>query len=178
MKILQIIKAIFGSILVFASSVALADSYVGISVGQFDSKAESLETDFDKSTSYVLSAGKRLNEQLAIELSYFDSGKGGDDDDPEWDIYADGFSFHAIGFINSSLYAKLGVTSYDVTLDINDAPCCGITGNNEESETDLSYGVGALFDITEGLSLKLDISAINTDGSDPTNVSLGLQFNL
>ena len=136
------------------SSATFAQSYIGIKVSKTDYDIEIYpEESWDKANGFGIYGGYNLNESFAIEFSYDDFGVATDDAfDPHWHLSGSAISAVAIakaplanGF---TLYGKLGLSRYDVELDVNGAPepLLGIFGNVSDDGTELTYGAGVRYE--------------------------------
>ena len=74
-----------------------------------------------------------------------------------------------------SVYGIIGFTMVDFTVDVDG----GILGSASDSddESDLSYGFGANFDVSDKMSLNIEfMQYLDTDDFDVSAVSLGVLF--
>lgn len=74
-----------------------------------------------------------------------------------------------------SIYGIIGFTQLDFTVDVD----LGIFGSESESddESDLSYGFGAKFDVSDKLSLNIEfMQYLDKDDFDINAISLGIMF--
>ena len=191
--------------LLSAVSVSYASQgfYIGANIGQasydttlsdFDSLqdgslfAASLD---DSDTSISLTFGYQLNPNLALEGGFIDLGElvvsatsnGGGTlyaaGPVTAKISADGLFFDVKGLLplneKFSLYGKLGLLKWS-----EDAVLSDVTGSlsGDDDGTDIFFGVGASFNITNSIALNADFSRyqIDEDSTDVDVLSLGIQF--
>jgi len=166
------------------SSATFAQSYIGIKVSKTDYDIEVYPGEsWDDPNGFGIYGGYNLNENLAIELAYDDFGDSNDNFDPEWTISASAISAVAIakaplnnGF---TLYGKLGVSRYDVELDVNGNPdpFLGIFGNVSDDGTELTYGAGVRYEASEEIGLRLEYVFVDGDDSvKPSTLSIALEY--
>jgi OmpA-OmpF porin, OOP family len=166
--------ALNGLVLVgmFASAGALADVQPGFYAGAGLGKA-SIEIDdagFDADdTAFKVFGGYNFNPNFALELAFIDGGKPDDRFGiGSVEVAVDGINLSALGRlpVNEvfSVFGKLGFASYDVEIK-------GRIGNNvvasdDVSDEDLSYGIGAAFNLGAAVELRAEYEAIDvSDGS-------------
>jgi OOP family OmpA-OmpF porin len=144
----------------------------------------------DSDTSFSLSLGYKINPNFAIEGGYIDLGEltvnatstGGFFYAPgpvTVKVEADGLFFDAKGILpineQFSLYGKLGLLMWDEKGTLSD-----VTGSisADDDGTDVFFGVGASFNISEKISLNADFSryAVDEDSTDVDVLSVGIQF--
>jgi OOP family OmpA-OmpF porin len=175
--------AITAAILLALSPLtALADSgfYVGGSVG-----SSSLSNDFDgfevdtDSTAFRLIAGWQLNDFFSLEGGYHNFGELEqsfiDDGDPiDISLQADGFTLGGTGSIplgeTFALFGRAGAFFWDGDAEIND-----ITEARPE-DTNLYYGGGAKFAITDRFSLLGDWTRYELEDTESDVISLGFTY--
>jgi OmpA-OmpF porin, OOP family len=162
--------------------------YAGASLGTtkinddgFD--AAGIDVD-DSDTGFKIFGGYSFNKNFAVELSYFDLGEvSGGISDPffgsvDFDVGVSGFNASAVGRLpmsdTFSLFGKLGFASYDVDGHISVNGFGGGSGSN--SETDLSYGVGAALSFGGQWEARIEYEAIDVDGGDANMLSVGAMY--
>lgn len=165
----------FAACLIAASAgLAQAGGYIGAAVGQTDVDVDISE--FDDGDSISISGGYKFNKHIAIEASYIDLGEAEDNIDPVWTLEADGFNFAVVGILPIGnvveLFAKAGVFMWDVS--ISEA---GYGEFYSEDGNDLSYGIGAAFNITPQFGLVAEYQRFDVDDEDLSNISIGARFN-
>lgn len=169
-----------------ASMAARADVqpgfYMGAGVGSTkisDDGFNDINYD-DSDTGFKVFGGYSVNQNFAIEASYFDLGEGSgsfDDfgDQINFDVGVSGFGVSAVGVLPLSdmfsLFGKLGYASYDIDAHVN---IVGVgSGSSSDSQSDLMYGAGAALSFAERFEARLEFEAINVDGGDANMISLG-----
>jgi OmpA-OmpF porin, OOP family len=151
-----------------ATPVVAAESYVGVSVGQNDIDLNGI----DKSTAFSIFGGLAFNEFFAAELAYVDMGSA-DTIIPGYSIDGRAISLAAVGSLpltpDFSLFAKLGYASTKLEA----------TGGASETHGDYTYGVGAQFDVSKevGIRVAYDNYKVFKDPSeDSALTSIGVLF--
>ena len=163
-------------------AVASAESgfYMGASIGTSD-----LNEDFDgltidtDATAFRVIAGWRFNEYFAIEGGYHDFG----DFEQTVDINgtpataslsADGFTFGIAGALPLSekfaLTGRLGMFFWDGAAEINNV------SQASPEDSNLYYGAGASYAVTERFSLNADWSRYDLEESQSDVLSAGFQY--
>ena len=170
--------------LLAASSAAWSQDskfYAGLSIGQ--SKDNQWCSDVpsgiscdDKDTAWKLFAGYRFHPNFAVELGYNDLGtvKGGGTDAGTglaFDASVDTTAWELTGIGSWPLanrfavYGKLGLYYGESKGHVNIA---GLgSGSAKETNTDLTFGLGASYDLTRNASLRIEWQRFNdVGGSD------------
>ena len=163
-------------------SVASADKglFVSASVGgaELSESFDGFDVDAD-STAYRFSVGWRFNDYLAIDGGYQNFGRFDQTFDDmgtptDLSLKADGFTLGAIGSLplsdRFSLFARAGAYFWDGDADINNVSAAS------PEETNIYYGVGVRFALTEKFSVTADGSSYDLDGTDSTFLSVGLDY--
>ena len=170
------------TLLALSPLTALADGgfYVGGSVG-----SSSLSNDFDgfevdaDSTAFRLIAGWQFNDFFSLEGGYHNFGELEQSVDNNGELVdislkADGFTLGGTGSIplgeKFALFGRAGAFFWDGDAKIND-----ITQARPE-DTNLYYGGGAKFAITERLSLLGDWTRYELEDTESDVISLGFTF--
>lgn len=168
----------------------LSGAYIGGSIGQaeFDKGCEGIAGSGvscdDKDSTWKLFGGYQVNRNFAVELGYADlgeiraSGPGGtaSAEANAWDLV--GLGILPLGN-NFSLYGKAGFYRAEVDGQVNTAT---FTGSADENNTDLTFGVGARYDVTRNVAVRAewqrysDMGGGNVGESDVDVMSLGLQY--
>lgn len=161
--------------------VALADGHwlFGGSIGNasVDEPVDGFVFD-SSSTSFRLYGGYEFNDYFTLEAGYMDLGDfdeslllGGQTIDIAAD--ASGFTFSARGTLplgeKFSLLASIGSFFWDGKTQI-----AGIRDN--VSDSNMFFGVGAIYSFSPGFSLRADISRFELDGVDSDVGSVGFQI--
>lgn len=147
-----------------AAPVMAAEAYVGVTAGQN-------KMDFSgskESTAFAIFGGYSFNEYIAAELAYTDFGSA-DTSFAGTSIKGNAASLAAVGSLplgrDFSLFAKLGYASTKVES----------TGGTSETKDDLTYGVGAQYNVTRNVGLRLGYDSFKvgkTTTKDSNMVSL------
>jgi len=193
----KLMFVLVGSALSFGA-VASGDTYVGVTWGEasWDSGVSGVTgtASLDESdTGFGLIGGIELNDNVDIEAHYQDFGevslKGNNGDTFVYggttytftannvNVKYEGTSYGVSGIfsqpINSqaSVYGKLGLHHWDV-----DASATSSAGNASISDdgTDLLYGVGLGYKISEDTALRLDLTRIEFGDEDVDYVGAGV----
>ena len=152
---------------------AAADTgwYIGGHFGQSDVK-ELDETD----TSWKILGGYQINRNFAVELGYVDlgsvtiSGPGG-----TATFESNAFELVGVGsfpLANAfSLYGKFGFYRADSDLNFN-IPALGGRGAASEKNTDITFGVGARYDLSRNVGLRAEWQRYSDVGDGATDVDV------
>jgi len=146
-----------------------ANAYIGINAGQN-------KMDFSgakESTAYSVFGGYSFNEYIAGELAYTDFGSA-DTDVSGTSLKGNATSIAAVGSLplgkDFSLFAKLGYASTKVEA----------TGGTSESKDDVTYGIGAQYNATKNIGIRLGYDSFKvgkTQTKDSNFMSLGVLYN-
>jgi OOP family OmpA-OmpF porin len=126
--------------------------YLGASFGsaQYDNAD-------DSSAAFSLFGGYHLNEVLALDLSYNDLGKA---ENGGVKTEASAFSLGVLGKLplknDLTLFGKVGLSSWD--LDITPGP--------SDSDIDVSYGLGADYDISGTTAVRFGVDFYSLNGAN------------
>jgi len=114
----------------------------------------------DSSAAFALFGGYHLNEVLTLDLSYSDLGKA---EKAGVKAEASAFSLGVLGKLpvqtNLTLFGKVGLSSWDI--DASD-----ISGSVSDSDIDVSYGVGADYDISSSTAVRFGVDFYSLNGAD------------
>lgn len=174
MKLIQPLLATL--IFALCSSVASADSYMGLGIGKFDYDADHI-TNFEKSSAFEIHYGNDSNK-IAYEIGYLNMGDADDDAGlPVWTISGTSLSAAMLAKTSPSnnfdIFAKIGLHSWDVEID---------RGNVLEKVTDdgmdLFYGFGGTYKINDKVGLGARYTIYPMDDVDASIMSLNLQIGL
>jgi hypothetical protein len=142
--------------------------YVGASFGnaRYD-KAN------DSSAAYTLFGGYHLNEVLALDLSYADLGKA---EKGSTKAEASAFSLGVLGKLpvktDLTLFGRLGLSSWSLDW--------WSPNPLSDSDIDVSYGIGADYDITSGSAMRFGLDYYSLNGAkldeNITMFSIGFIF--
>jgi OmpA-OmpF porin, OOP family len=162
--------------------------YAGASLGttklsdnSFDNSGIDLD---DSDTGFKIFGGYSFNKNLAIEVSYFDLGEvnGGFSDpfigDVSFDVGVSGLNGSVVGRLpvaeTFSLFGKLGVASYDLD---GHATVLGVgSASDSQSETDMTYGIGAALSFGGQWEVRAEFEAIDVDDGDANMLSVGAMY--
>ena len=178
-------QSVFGALtslsLLAAAQASAADQgfYVGGSIGQ--SSIDVDDVDFDESdTAFKLLGGFAFNPYFAVELAYVDGGSP----DKSFgagasvDVSFSGINSSAVGRIPIGdmfkLFGKLGYSFYD--WEVKGRVSGTTVVSADDSESDLSYGIGAALAIGETFELRAEYEALDVDGGDVNIISVGGVF--
>ncbi|TXF13029.1 outer membrane beta-barrel protein [Pelomicrobium methylotrophicum] len=155
--------------------------YIGASLGQ--SKINDVcdgivGTCDDKDTGWKIFGGYQFNRYFAVEGGYVDFGKATATDvslgtpisgDAEgWGLFATGLAALPINE-QFGVFAKAGLayTKADVTVVVG-----GVSVSDDDSGTDLVYGVGAKFDFTKNFGMRVEFERFKDVGNSDSDVDL------
>lgn len=133
----------------------------------------------EKDSGFKIFGGYQLNPNFAIEASYFDYGEAtARASFPGGPLTLDGgataFGVAAVGILpvspQFSLFGKVGILMTDAKVT---AVGPGGVGTGSEDETGLHFGIGATFDFTRNLGLRLEWE--RNDEVEIDMLSIGLQ---
>jgi OOP family OmpA-OmpF porin len=154
--------------------------YAGGGLG--DTRYEDSESDFDISgkSAFKIFGGYQLNRNFALEGSFTDFGetdkfRGGSIASRE----LEGMGLSAVGILPFSrkfeVFGKAGVLAWDSTTRARTES--GTSSGVADDDTDLSYGIGASYDLNEDFSLRGEWEVYQTDQIDDVDLfSLGAQY--
>ncbi len=163
----------------WVSSNAYAESYLDLGYSM-DSFELSDGTEFEPSTAH-LTLGTKLGSNIAVEGVI---GTGVVDDSQSFflgnDITVEMNEFYGIylrPFVSVTdgieLFARLGYRKYEATVS-SDA---GTGTENTDSDKDVSYGIGAAFNVSDATSILVDyMNYYDKENLEISGVSLGLRF--
>jgi OOP family OmpA-OmpF porin len=155
------------SALVAAPAIA-ADAYVGVNVG----KNQMDYSGVNSSTAIGVLGGYSFNQNVAAEVAYTNLGSA----DTKYASTITGrvFSVAAVGSLplnkDFSLLGKLGVASSTVE-----------ESGYSESKTDLTYGIGAQYNVSKTVGIRLGYDSFKVGSSntkDSALISIGAVFKL
>jgi OOP family OmpA-OmpF porin len=154
------------SALVAAPAIA-ADTYVGVNVG----KNQMDYSGVNSSTAIGVLGGYSFNQNVAAEVAYTNLGSA---DYYGTSITGHVFSVAAVGSLplnkDFSLLGKLGVASSTVEVP-----------GYSESKTDLTYGIGAQYNVSKTVGIRLGYDSFKVGSSytkDSALISIGAVFKL
>jgi OOP family OmpA-OmpF porin len=162
----------------FASASALADAqpgfYAGASLGKASIEVDDVGFDADD-TAFKVFGGYTFNPNFAVELAFIDGGKPDDRFGlATVEVAVDGINLSAVGRLpvndKFSVFGKLGFASYDVEVK---ARVGNNVGSGSDSDEDLSYGIGAAFNIAPAIEVRAEYEAIDVSGGSFDLLSIG-----
>ena len=171
-----------GLLLVLAGSLAHADDqkgfYAGSGAGLYYVDFDNM--DYDESAASVrVFGGYKLNEYVAFEAGYsslFETsadvlGADVDIDGSSWDI-----SVRPTMPLSDkiSVFGIIGYIRYEFDISISAG---GLNASDEDSESDLMYGFGGMFDINDNWSLRGEWITVDVDDADFGMLSLSATYN-
>ncbi len=168
------IKALVATLCVLASQQSLASAYVGGAIGQADGALEYV----DHTTSIEVFGGYKFSDFFAMEGSYLNLGKT---DYGYGDITIAGFTGAFAANLpladTVNVFAKMGFYSWETTYSEDNRYSYYYETLNDD--TNLFYGVGVSFSITNNFDAVVQYKKIDFDFDEEgaSNVSLGVQFN-
>ena len=171
-------------LILFFTSVAQAEPYIGFSVG-----SSRYDVDFgsfgdgsfdDTATGNKIYGGYDFNSYFSAELAYYNFAKasvGGvviNNTLLSGSVDTNGIAAFAVASYSLSkkfkLAAKLGVLDWRADLRVNNN-----TANNDG--TDLAYGLLASYNFTKQLALQAEWERFETDNPELSLISVGFKFN-
>ena len=169
--------ALFSSAAILISHSVFADLYIGGAIGDADYNNDLT----DNSLSLVI--GYDVSDFVAIEFSYVDAGSAtgplplfDDEITANTSTVATSVVFEKSITDQLSVIANVGLHVWEVDVTTN------FNGTNSVNGTDLTYGVGSEFDITDGISalVKWQRYAVELYGESEEieDVSVGVRINI
>jgi OOP family OmpA-OmpF porin len=162
-------------------------AYLGISVGQtkVDEVCDGISSCDDTDVGWKVFAGYQFNRFFAVEGGYVDLGKASASVsgllDPFFgcgtisgsvEVDAWGAVASAVGTIpigqRFGIFGKVGAAYTDAKLSasLTTSGCGPISGSESDDGVDLTFGVGAKFDILRNLSIRAEWERFNDVGGD------------
>ena len=155
--------------------------YLGGALGQtsFDVDCTGTTSCDDKDSSWKIFGGYQFNKNLALEFGYADLGEAtasvsvppftvnGALEATVWDLVAVGSLPIADRF---SIFGNLGLYRADTDLNAT-VPGLG-SASESDSNTDLTFGVGARYDFTRNLGVRLEWQRYQDVGGEFAGVTL------
>ena len=145
--------------------------YAGAGVGQ--SFVDEAGYD-DEDTAFSVFGGYQFNRYFAVEGAYTDFGKI----EPEAlgsDLEADAASITAVGIVpitdKFSAYAKAGFSRWNLDTELP-----AVTGTQDDSGTDPTYGLGVQYNITDAVSLRGEYNRFEVEDIDLDVAQLQVRY--
>ena len=155
------------SALVAAPAIA-ADTYVGVNVG----KNQMDYSGINSSTAIGVLGGYSFNQNVAAEVAYTNLGSA--DTNLNTSVTGHVFTIAAVGSLplnkEFSLLGKLGLASSTIE-----------ESGYSESKTDLTYGIGAQYNVSKTVGIRLGYDSFKVGSSntkDSALISIGAVFKL
>jgi len=159
----------------YAAADAGGTGYIGLGVGSVDYGIDS-SSDFDNPMGFELIIGKKINRNVAFELSYIDFGTSENSSTPKQQVDASAITAGALlgGKLGKStdIFVKLGLQGWDSELSQDGA---GVIASNDG--TDIFYGFGVMVKATNSISLGARYNIYDFDGDDISMLSVNAQLN-
>ena len=129
------------------------------------------ESGFDDSDiSFRIGGGYKFNKNFALEGYYIDYGTA---EDSGFSADADGPQVQGVGLLpvsnNVDLYGKLGLTMWDAEL-------CSPFGCISDDGTDIVFGFGGNFAVSNKVDLRAEYEIADFDGTDVTTLMVGVNI--
>lgn len=179
-------KILIGALLLAASSTALAQAYVGGSVGRSQAAidcADPLLACNNSSTGFKVQAGYQFTPRFAAEMVYIDLGKidTSFSSGISANIKGTGVGLQVLGSLPFtqawSGFARFGVNR---TSAESDTRAGAIMNNRTDRTTNASVGVGVDYALQNNFSLRGEVERYRLDALDDhynvTNVSVGVKY--
>jgi len=155
----------------FAAVPAVAaDTYLGVNIGSNKMDV----TGVDSSTAYGILGGYSFNENVAAELSYNNLGSA-KVPSAGVDITGNVMGLAVVGSLplnkDFSLLGKLGLASSTIEAQ----------GSSSRSKTDLTYGIGAQYNASKTVGIRLGYDSFKVgepNSKDSTLITIGAVFKL
>ncbi len=181
------------ALLAWAPAFAAEDAgfYVGAGFGEAGLELEHSDLiDFDGSdTAFKLLGGYQFMKYLGVELEYIDAGDADDTWRGEFEGYdtevrnvigLSGFNASAVGILplgdRFNVFGKLGFIFWDADLKETisvDALKYSESFKESDSGTDFSWGIGAGFNFTENLGVRVEYQAFEIEDVDTADLISG-----
>lgn len=154
--------------------------YVGAGVGQASVEADDVGFDADD-TAFKVFGGYALNDNFAVELTYFDGGQPDETLDAfgipvTVEAEVSGLNLSAVGRLpindTFAVFGKVGYASYDVEVTGRSG---GFSISDDSGDDDLSYGLGAQFSFG-AFSLRGEYEAIDVSDGAFSIISVSGQY--
>jgi len=172
----QLIRIATSAILFGVSQLSVAGPYIGAATGSTD-YAEIV----GNVTSLELTAGYRLHDNLAIEISWLELGEDNIQATNESNINfgVDGTKMSLLFTFpitpDFELFTKFGIYYWDLeSTSVTSAAL--IRSNSQEADADMIIGAGLAWYISENVGVRLLYQEIDIAGDNIENVSAGLTF--
>jgi len=152
--------------------------YVGASIGE--SNIEDDDIDFDEGdTAFKIFGGYAFHPNFAVELAYVDAGSPRETAGPaSLEVEAKGIIGSAVGRIPLgdifTLFGKVGFAHYDIDATVRFGN--GTVLSDDDSDTDIAYGLGAQVAIGARFAVRAEYEMIDIEDGDFSFLSVGGLF--
>ena len=164
------LKLMTAAAIISLSGSALADTYVGVGVGQSNYDIDN----FDEPTGLSVYLGERVNESLAIEVFYTDFGTAEDEIVDEVELSANTFGGGLLVGVEpapgTNLFATIGVHAWDAEVE---SDILNLRADDDGS--DIYYGFGGSFQLNPALSIGARYTNYELDNDDVSLMSVNLE---
>ena len=142
----------------------------------------------DKDTGWKAFAGYRIMKYLAVEGAYTNFGEATANTvitaptagTFNTDLESESWSISAVGILplndQFSLFARLGVNVWNIDISASGTGSGAVVVSDSEDGTDVVYGLGAAYNITQNLSVRGEWERYDFDGDDVDLLSVGLAW--
>jgi OOP family OmpA-OmpF porin len=155
----------------FGASAQDHGFYAGAGVGQSFVDEGAYD---DEDTAFTVFGGYQFNKYFGLEAGYADFGKI-EPDVAGPALEGDSAYFTAVGTLpitdRFAAYAKAGLHRWNV-----DTSLPGLTGNDDDSGTDPTYGLGAQYRFTDRVALRGEYSRFEVEDTDADLAQLQVRF--
>ena len=152
-----------------AYAVELDDFYLGASAVQTFIDERGLDED---TTGGKVFGGYKINQYFSVEASYYDFDTL---EDRNNSLELDGFGLGVVASYpltsNFSAFAKVGAHDWDVK-----AGGQFVNALSQDSDTDVFFGIGAKYKLTDALSLHAEAERFEVEDVDLDVASVGFTF--
>ena len=154
-----------------SQGVFAQNAYLGAALGVTNYSDDGFDESDD---GFKMLAGIRVNENMAIEGNYMDFGRQeGPFHGIKSNIKIDGFGLAAVGILPLSnefdLFGKVGVFGWNADLTVGSV-------STSDDGTDMLFGFGAAYHVSNQFSLRTEWEFIDIDGGDLDMLSIGAQL--
>ncbi len=150
-----------------------AEPYIGFSFGQAsvddfcDGIPFGVSCD-DSDSAFKIFGGNKLNKNFAFEVSYIDFGQVvATDGFDTLTFESTGFNFSVLGLIPASntvdFFGKVGLLFWDAKLAASSGT---LYRSRDDDGTDLNFGAGVNFNVSEQFSLRAEFQRFNNIGDE------------
>jgi len=168
-----------------ALMIATTCSLSQLSHGDFYMGAAAGSTDYaigrEDVTSLELTAGYRIGENFAVEASWLELGEQSipitETFDADFGVDGMHFSFLAIAPLapDFEVFGRFGVYHWDLESS-NTTTSAIIRSNDREDNSDLVYGAGAAWHLSDTVALRVMYQEVDVRGDNIENISAGFTF--